>query len=492
MKDLKERAIRGGFAKVCAQGLNFTLRIASLMFLARLLDPKDFGLVGMVTALTGVLNLFRDFGLSAATVQRIEVTEEQVSTLFWVNVLVGSILASILMAMAPMIARFYHEPQLLPVSIVLATSFLFNAVGVQHSALLQRQMRFTSLAVIDIISLIVSTAIGITMAVDGFRYWSLVAATVSLPFTVSVCLWLTTRWMPGRPRRGIGLDSMLRFGGGLTLNSLIAYAAYNLEKVLLGRFWGADALGIYGRAYQLINIPTDNLNSAVGEVAFAALSRVRSDPPRLRSYFLKGYSLVLALTIPITIAVALFAPDIIAVVLGPKWRQSAQIFRDLAPTILVFALINPIGWLLFSLGMIGRSLRVAMVFAPLIITGYVIGLSHGPQGVALAYSSVMLLWAAPHIAWCLHGTAISLRDVALTASRPLVSGAMAGLVSLGVQSNFGQFLSSLPRLTLSMTVLFASYVFILFYILGQKSLYLDVVREMIRRPTIEQNGLVSV
>jgi PST family polysaccharide transporter len=462
------------------------------MVLSRLLDPKDFGLVGMVTALTGVLNLFRDFGLSAATVQRIEITEEQISTLFWVNVLVGGILALILMAMAPMIARFYHEPQLLPVSTVLATSFFFNALGVQHSALLQRQMRFTSLAVIDIISLIVCTAIGIIMAVDGFRYWSLVAATVSLPFTTSVCLWLTTRWMPGRPRKGIGLGSMMRFGGGMTLNSLIAYAAYNLEKVLLGRFWGADVLGIYGRAYQLINIPTDNLNSAVGEVAFAALSRVRSDPPRFRSYFLKGYSLVLALTIPITIAVALFAPDIIAVVLGPKWRQSAQIFRDLAPTILVFALINPIGWLLFSLGMIGRSLRVAMVFAPLVITGYVLGLSHGPQGVALAYSSVMLLWAVPHIAWCLHGTAISLRDIALTASRPLVSGAMAGLVSFGVQSIFGQFLSSLPRLTLSITVLFASYVFILFYILGQKSLYLDVVRGMIRRPTIEPNALVSV
>src|ERR1700738_3670184 len=106
MKDLKERVIRGGFAKVCAQAASFTLRIGSLMILARLLDPKDFGLVGMVTVFTGVLNLFRDFGLSAATVQRVDVTDEQTSTLFWINILVGVILAFSLTALAPVVVAF--------------------------------------------------------------------------------------------------------------------------------------------------------------------------------------------------------------------------------------------------------------------------------------------------------------------------------------------------------------------------------------------------
>ena len=111
---------------------------------------------------------------------------------------------------------------------------------------------------------------------------------------------------------------MMRFGGTLTLNGLVVYVASNFEKVLLGRFWGVDALGIYGRAYQLSNIPTDNLNSAAGEVAFSALSRLQGDPTRLRSYFLKGYSLVLAMTLPITIVCALFADDMIFVRLRPK------------------------------------------------------------------------------------------------------------------------------------------------------------------------------
>jgi len=492
MKDLKERVVRGGLAKVCAQGANFALRIGSLMVLARLLDPKDFGLVGMVTAFTGILNLFRDFGLSAASVQRASVTDEQVSTLFWINILVGVVLALLLAAMAPVVVTFYHEPHLLGVTLVLATAFLFNAAGVQHSALLQRQMRFTALATIDTISWVVSTSVGISMAVAGFRYWALVAAAISLPLVTTLGLWFTTGWIPGKPRTNVGLHSMMRFGGAVTLNSVVVYIAYNLEKVLLGRFWGADAVGLYGRAYQLINMPTDNLNSAVGEVAFSALSRVQNDPGRLKNYFLKGYSLVLALTIPITIAVALFAPDLIFVLLGPKWKDVAEIFRLLSPTILIFALINPLGWLLFSLGMVGRSLKVALVLAPVMIGGYVMGLPYGPKGVAFAYSAAMTLWVVPHIAWGVHGTAVSLRDIVRVASRPLVSGIVAAALAFGVQFFFGQSMSHLPRLMLGATILIGTYVGMLFYVMGQKALYVDLIRGMKKRSSIDESAMASV
>ena len=144
---------------------------------------------------------------------------------------------------------------------------------------------------------------------------------------------------------------MIRFGGTLTLNQLVVYVAYNLEKVLLGRYWGASVIGIYGRAYQLANIPTENLNSAVGGVVFSALSRLQEDTKRFRSYFLKGYSLVLVLTIPITLVCCLFAKELISVLLGPKWQEAVPIFRLLAPTIMIYALINPLSWVLFSLGL---------------------------------------------------------------------------------------------------------------------------------------------
>lgn len=448
------------------------------MILGRLLDPKDFGLVGMVTAVIGVLNLFKDFGLSTATVQRDTVTHQQVSTLFWINTLVGAILGILSLAIAPALAAFYNDPRVMWVTAVLGAGFLFNGAGIQHSALLQRQMQFTTLALIDTVSLLVSTGAGISLAILGYGYWSLVGMTVTAPAISTACVWLAAKWVPGRPRRQTEVGSMMRFGGITTLNGLIMYTAYNLEKVLLGRFWGATALGIYGRAYQLTNIPTDNLNSATAGVAFAALSRLQNDPDRLRRYFLKGYSLVLALTLPITIACALFADDLILVVLGPKWKDAVAIFRLLAPTILIFAVINPLGWLLLSLGMVARSLKIGLVIAPLVTAGYVVGLPYGPKGVAFAYSAAMVAWALPHIAWCVHGTVISMRDVLQAVLRPLLSGLVAAALAFGVQLAYGQSFPPLLRLALGGAVLLGTYLVLLLFVMGEKSVYVDMLRAL--------------
>lgn len=491
MKDLKQRTIQGGLARLLAQGANFALRVGSLMILARLLSPRDYGLVGMVAAFTGVLSLFRDFGLSSAAIQRPEVTEDQISTLFWINILVGAVLGILTVAMAPIVAAFYHEPRLTAVTAVMALGFLFNAAGIQHSVLLQRQMRFTMMALISTVSLAMSSAIAIAGAKAGYGYWALVAMTVTLPLTATIGYWLAAKWVPGRPRRRAGIRSMMRFGGTLTLNSLMAYLGYNAEKILIGRFWGADAIGIYGRAYQLISIPTDNLNTAVGEVAFSALSRIQSDSGRLKSYFLKGYSLVLGLTLPITIGCALFPDDLISVLLGPNWTEAVPIFRLLAPTILIFAIINPLGWLLFSLGHVGRSLKIALVFTPLIIAGYILGLPYGPKGVAFAYSTVMTLWVFPHIAWCVRGTVISLRDILMVVIRPLGSGLLAGGLTWAARLAYGQFFTPLPRLLLESFILFGAFLGILMFIPGQKSLYMDILRGMRRAPQVKEDDLVS-
>ena len=491
MKDLKQRTIRGGIARLSAQAANFILRAGSLMILARLLGPEDFGLVGMVTAFTGVLNLLKDFGLSSATIQRPTVTDEQLSTLFWVNMCVGSVLGLLTVAMAPFIAVFYHEPRLFAVTVVLAAGFIFNAAGVQHSALLQRQMRFTAMAVIQIISLLIGTAIAIGGAKAGYGYWALVAMTVTVPLAGTIGSWLMAGWAPGMPRRRTGLRSMMRFGGTVTLNSFVAYTAYNFDKVLIGRYWGVDAIGIYGRAYQLVNIPTDNLNTAVGEVAFSALSRVQDDASRFRNYFLKGYSLVLSMTIPLTMICVVFADDVVRIILGPKWMGAVAVFRWLAPTILTFAVINPLGWLLLSLGLVKRSLNIALVFAPTIIAGYFVGLPYGPKGVACAYSAVMALWVIPFILWCVKGTAVSFWDVSGVLIRPLTAGILAGALGFAVRLAFGQAMTPLPRLVLESSVLLGAFFVLLLTLGGQRTLYLDLIREL-RKPSMATRAELSL
>jgi PST family polysaccharide transporter len=387
-------------------------------------------------------------------------------------------LALVTLATAPAIAAFYDEPRLFWVATVLGTAFLFNAVGIQHSALLQRQMRFTAIAAINVVSLMVGAAIAIAGEAAGYGYWALVASSVTTPLVASIGYWLATGWVPGMPRRGVGIRSMMHFGGALTLNGIVAYVGFNADKVMIGRFLGVDAIGIYGRGFQLVSIPTDGLNSAVGEVAFSALSRLQNDPARLRSYFLKGFSFVLGLTLPITIACGLFADDVVLVLLGPKWQASTEIVRLLAPTIAVMAVISPVGWLIFSLGLVRRSVKIALVFAPIMILGCVLGLPYGAAGVAFAYSAVMVLWMVPHVAWCVHGTAISLRDVAATVIRPLACGIVAGAASYAARLMCADFPSPLLRLVLASAVLGVTFFAMLVFVAGQRAFYIDLLLEL--------------
>jgi PST family polysaccharide transporter len=283
---------------------------------------------------------------------------------------------------------------------------------------------------------------------------------------------------------------MLRFGSKITANGLIVYLASNFEKVLLGRYWGADAIGIYGRAYQLIRIPTDTLNAAVGEVAFSALSRLQDDGARLRSYFLKGYSLVLGLTLPATFACCIFADDMIGILLGPKWKEAAPIFRLLTPTILVFAIANPLSWLLGAIGMVGRGVRMSLVIAPLMIASYFIGLPYGPTGVATAYSIVMVLWLVPVVLWSLYGTVVSVKDVAGAVSRPLISSAVAAAAAFAVCLICPP--SHWVRLLTGGVVLAGVYFGMILYVMGQKALYADLLQKLVRRSPAAEEALTSV
>ena len=481
MKDLKERVLRGGLAKMSSQALNFVLRTGSLVVLARLLTPKDFGLVGMVTAVTGVLAIFKDAGLPAITVQRATISDEQISTLFWLNMLVGVVLFGLSLGLAPVIVAFYRESRLFWVTAALASGFVFSAGAAQHAALLQRQMRFGALAVIEILSLSASIAVAITMAAAGYGYWALVGMNVVSLVVYAVLVWFIAAWVPGMPRRKVGARSMLHFGGTISLNGLIVYFANNTDKILLGRFCGAEALGIYGRGYQLINIPTENLNSAISSVAFPALSRLQDDPDRFKNYFLKGYSLVLALTLPITIACALFADELILVVLGPKWKDVVSIFRLLTPTVLAFALLNPFSWQLLAMGQVRRLLKMALVIAPVVIAGYVVGLRYGPSGVALGYSVTLTLLIVPMIAWAKHGTLISSWDVLQAVSRPFLSAIVAAGIAFGVQFLYGRSLSPVLRLSVGVGVMLSSYLWMLLYVMGQKAIYLDLFRGLRKR-----------
>jgi PST family polysaccharide transporter len=476
VEDLKQRVVRGGIARLFGQVANLALRLGFTAVMARLLHPEDFGLVAMVVAVTGIYDLFTSAGLSLATIQRASITEEQISTLFWINLIVGSVLCLLCVATAPLLVGFYHEPRLFWVTVVMGAGFLLNATGIQHSALMQRELRYVDLTMTELASLLVGYSFGIGLAAYGFGYWALVGSTVLIPAVSSALMWIFSAWVPSLPRRRSDIRSLLGYGGTITLNNLIVYVAYNFDKLLIGRVWGASALGLYGTAYQLANVPTRNLTGAVGGIAFSALSRLQGEPIRLKSYFLKGCSLLVSVTAPITIFSALFADDIVFVVLGPKWADAATIFRLLAPTILVFSVINPTGWLLQSTGLHRRSLWIALVIAPLVIGAYLIGLPYGPRGVAFGFSAAMTLWVVPHVMWCLHNTTISPSELLLATARPFLASTVAAVLAFGAADLwFNDLQFALLRLALAGVVMAGAYFAILLYVMGEKAFYLNLL-----------------
>jgi O-antigen/teichoic acid export membrane protein len=476
--DLKRKTARGALASAIGRAGTFVLRFCSMVVLARLLAPADFGLIGMVTACTGCLGLVGDCGLSMAAVQSPTVSRAQTSMLFWINLAVGGILTALCVAMAPILAAFYHEPRLLWVTAVIGASFIFGGAAAQHRAMLQREMRFLVLAVIDISAVFASVALGIGMAAAGLGYWALVGMVVCVPIVGVLGVWIAGWWVPAPPWQRAEIRSMLKYGGTVTLNSIVVYVAYNADKVLLGRFWGAEALGIYGRAYNLINLPTDNLSSTISMVAFPALSRLQNDPERLRSFFLKIYGLFISIVLPITMGCALFAEDIIRVFLGAKWDAAAPLFRLLAPLTLTLPLITPFGCLMQATGRVKRSLKIALFIAPVMILGYVAGLSYGPQGVAAGISITTVLLALPIIFWATRGTSITVLTTLEVAMRPFLSVLIATAITLAA----GRFLNALNpallRLVVSTALLFGVYTILLWFVMGQKAVYLGLLREM--------------
>src|SRR5437667_3051610 len=221
LTDLKGRTISGAFITIAAQGAQFLLNLAFIMVLARLLTPKDFGLYAMVTTVTGFLWIFQDAGLSTATVQRQEITDAQVSNLFWVNVGLGGVTTLFVAALAPVVAWFFREPRLVGITLVLSVTFLLASSAVQHIALLNRQMRFGAIAMISIVSPLAGYLTGVGMALSGYGYWALVGAAVTQAAVKLVLAWLISGWRPKLPSRNTQTWHMLTFGAHITAGSLL-------------------------------------------------------------------------------------------------------------------------------------------------------------------------------------------------------------------------------------------------------------------------------
>lgn len=397
--NLRGRSARGGAVTLVGQLAGFLLTLASTMVLARLLSPSDFGLLAMVAAFTGFLHLFRNIGLSQAVIQRREITHEQVSALFWINVTVSSVVALIASAAAPAVAWFYDEPALLGITIALGSFILVSGFAVQHQALLARQMRFGATVVADLGAELSGIAVAIVLAWIGAGYWALVALAGGRALGHVLLTWTMCRWRPSLMMRGTGVRSMVTFGANITGFNVVNYWARNLDNLLIGWRWGAQPLGLYSRAYSLLMLPLTQINGPASRVALPALSRVVEDPERYRRGYGQIVGFIMMLTVPAIAFLIVMADWVILVVLGAQWISAAPIFAWLGLAGLIQPLSHTTGWLFITQDRTREMLVWGIIGSALSIAAFVVGLPYGPVGVAAAYAVTSVAVKAPLLFW---------------------------------------------------------------------------------------------
>ena len=396
---LRSRSVRGGAVALTTQALKFALTMGATVVMARLLTPEDYGLVGMVVVFTGFLAMFNDLGLGTATIQHAHVDHRRVSTLFWTNVAAGAAVAIVTFALAPAIAWFYGDPRLITLTRVISIGFLVAGVTVQHDALLRRQMRFGSLALVDIGALIASIAAAISAAWHGLGYWAVIIGQLTATIARAIGVWAAYRWWPGWPVRRSGIGGMLTFGANLSGFNIVNYLARNVDNLLIGRYAGPGALGLYSKAYHLLLLPLDHVVAPLAAVAVPMLSRLTTSPERYRAAYIRTVEKLAALTMPGVTFMIVCSDWLIEVMLGTQWLEASVMFTFLGIAGLTQPISSSCGWLWTTQGRGAEMLRWGLCGGGLAVLSIVVGLPWGAVGVAASYGISGLVLRAPLLCW---------------------------------------------------------------------------------------------
>lgn len=395
LKNIGHRAVSGGFITVGAQAAKFILNFAAAAVLARLLSPRDFGLVGMVLGVTALVGVFTQLGLSIATIQRETITQAQVSNLFWINVGFSGVLALLSAALAPLAAKFYHDPRVLGIMLALSFTFLLTGSTVQHQALLTRQMRFSALAVIDVSSSALGFGLACLLAWFGFAYWSLVAQQLATTGCALVMIWLTSGWRPHLPSRNSGVRPLISFGAHLSLADFVGQFSANSDSILLGRFFGAVPLGLYTRANVLLARPIQQVIMPVNNVLIPVLSRLQGDPERYRRSYLRAYGTLALVVFSFAAMCLALSKPLVLVILGPKWTGAIPLFAMFTLVAISGPLSAICSWIYESQGRGQDQLRNHTLAGAVTIASFVLGLRWGPLGVVTSLAVTSLIIRLP-------------------------------------------------------------------------------------------------
>ncbi|MCD2440992.1 lipopolysaccharide biosynthesis protein [Agromyces sp. SYSU K20354] len=390
---LGRRAIRGAAVTSAGQVLRILIQLASVVILARLLSPADFGLFAMVMSIAGIAEVFRDFGLSQAAVQAPVLTERQRSNLFWINTAIGATLAVAVFLSSWGIAALYGREELAPLAQLASVAFLLNGLTTQYRASLNRALQFRSLAITDVAAAAVGLGVGIAMGLAGTGPWALVAQLLGVSVATLALVVVFGGWLPGLPNRGVPVGGFMRFGWNMVATQMVTYVGGNVDSVVIGVRFGAAQLGIYNRAFHVVMNTANQLRAPITNVAVPILSRLQAEGARYWEFVRVGqvglgYTIVVVLAFVIGAGVPL--TDLL---LGPGWAEAAPVLSLLAVAAVFQTLNSASYWVYVSKGITGPLFRYNLVSVAIKVVCILIGSQWGLIGVAIGYA------VAPTVSW---------------------------------------------------------------------------------------------
>lgn len=398
LPELAGRAMRGLVWGAGSHVGRQLVQLAVFLILARVLAPADFGLIAMVLAVTGLMSIVSDLGIAATLVQAPRVAEAHRDTMFCVAAVLGLVVAALVFAVSQWVAAFYAEPRVEPLVKLVSLTFIFNNLGSVHGALLQRQMRFRRLSTVEFAGAAAGGATALLLAGAGYGIWSLAWQPVAASAVTACALWIGSEWRPKFRFSGPAARELVGFSWRLGAYNTANYFVRNADDLLVGRYLGATALGLYGRAYGLLMLPVVSISGVAGRVMLPALSHLREDHPNARRAYLRALEGVALVAFPVTLGLLAVADDFVPAVLGSSWTGMIPVLRIFAALGAVQAVASTTGWIFQSQGRADQLLRWGLFAAPVLISSYVIGILIGTiEAVAGAYavaSGIVLLYPA--------------------------------------------------------------------------------------------------
>ncbi|MDR3414344.1 MAG: oligosaccharide flippase family protein, partial [Formivibrio sp.] len=426
---LRRLAVKGAGMTILSGGLGLAIQVVATVVLARLLTPRDFGLVAMVTTFSLLLSNFGVNGITEAVVQREQIDHTLASYLFWISWGGGLLLAGGFAAAGSLLAKLYGEALVAPIAAGISVSIVLTSISVVHLALLKRAMHFSVVAKNDIVARAVSVVVSILFGLAGWGYWALVLGTCALPLSTAIGALILCRWKPGRPRRVQGAGAMLKFAMYTYGRFSVNYFARNADNLLVGWRFGAPALGFYKKAYDLFSLSATQLVASTSVVAVSALSRAKEDGSQYRRYLLGAMAVMAFIGMGIAGDLALIGKDLIRVLLGPGWETAGQIFTYFAPGIGIMILYGTHGWIHLSIGRADRWFRWGIVEWTVTILLFLVGLHWGPQGIAAAWCVSFWVLTIPAMWYAGKPIGLGAGDISAVVWRYIVAGLFAYAMS---------------------------------------------------------------